>query len=82
MLLVAFGALIATVSTAQAAVTFGTSLKGQGFYCGHEQTVFQRGCKWLTSLIIFFEALHYTFSIHFITTFCTVPPYRIVYHCH
>lgn len=32
------------IPAANTAVTFGTSLKGQGFYCGHEQTAFQRGC--------------------------------------
>ena len=37
-------AIIVITVPVQTAVTFGTSLKGQGFYCGHEQTVFQRPC--------------------------------------
>lgn len=28
----------------EGAQTFGVSLKGQGFYCGHETTVFTRLC--------------------------------------
>eukprot|EP01052_Picozoa_sp_SAG31_P063533 SAG31_NODE_22456_length_525_cov_0.723005_1_plen_124_part_01 len=36
--------LILLCSVARASTTFGTSLKGQGFHCGHEASAFSRSC--------------------------------------
>ena len=38
-------ALLLIRNGTQAATTFGTSLKGQGFYCGRESVVFSRRCS-------------------------------------
>ena len=36
--------VVALATGATGAQTFGVSLKGQGFYCGHESTIFTRAC--------------------------------------
>ena len=37
--------VLTALPAAHGAQTFGVSLKGQGFYCGHEATVFSRPCS-------------------------------------
>ena len=37
--------LLLVARPSNGAETFGASLKGQGFYCGHEAVVFERLCS-------------------------------------